>query len=140
MTPTEIRFPIVVHCEVELIRRGIERAARSVDLSITDTETQAAFVVRDASQPIGDLSARPVVTVDDGAVQVAAACALDPALWVAVGRLANEVLGNPDPGTAIEPDAPVTRDDRRDVPRSPESHARVRQVNSLSTRSSKRGA
>ena len=94
--PTEASPAILVQCDVELLRRGIERASRRVGLSITDQESQAELIVRDSRQTFDSRSAEPVLTVDDGVIHVTATCALAPALWAAIGRLANEVFCHAD--------------------------------------------
>lgn len=84
---------VCVQCDIDLLRRGIERAATRVGLRITYTEADAAFLVRHTNDPVSDRTARAVMTVEDNVVSIATTSALDPTLWAAVGRLANEVLG-----------------------------------------------
>ena len=87
------RTLICVQCDGDLLRRGIERAATQVGLSITDQESDATFVVRGSSTPVEDAPSETVVTVTDNSILISAVRALDPISWTAVGRLANELLG-----------------------------------------------
>ena len=96
MDRTEISTLVCVQCDIELLRRGIERAATRAGLLITDQEADATFVVRHGKTDARASTAQAAVTVTEVAILIAATSAIDPSAWAAVGRLANALLGHVD--------------------------------------------
>lgn len=88
---------VCVQCHIELLRRGIERAATRAGLLITDQEADATFVVQHGRADARASTAQAALTVTEDAVVIAAVTPLDPAAWAAVGRLTNALLGQVDP-------------------------------------------